>query len=95
VHAGKVPPKTEVIAYGDRVLSFIIQHLDVIKRDASKAIHDLNMTRGMKAKKAYPDLVMLTQHIPAILSVIAEEPRRSFIEAVEEVKTRRPRIYGT
>ena len=48
IHAGHLPSTPEVMEYGDRVLSFINEHLDIMRSNAQGALQ----RRAMKSPRS-------------------------------------------
>ena len=95
IHRGHIPPRARVVAYGDRVLSFINAHLAVLKRVAGEAIQNRHVARAINASKAAsPSRTSnVARVLPTMVAVVRSDRPASFTEALDEMKQVRHRLY--
>jgi hypothetical protein len=92
VHRGYIPREPEVMDYGDRVLAYINDRLDVLNRTAAEAMDDVARARRRQGLTlTEPRHFQGRVFIPMVLS--GRERPRTFAAAIEEIRERRPEAY--
>jgi hypothetical protein len=91
VHNGYVPTEPEVMAYGDRVLAYIDDRLDVLDRTAVEGMNVALARRIQGPPLTEPGYLEGRIFIEMVLS--GKERPRTFGAAIDEIRERRPRAY--
>jgi hypothetical protein len=91
VHNGYVPTEPQVMAYGDRVLAYIDDRLDVLDRTAVEGMNVALARRIQGPPLTEPGY--LEGRIFVEMVLCGKERPRTFGAAIDEIRERRPRAY--